>query len=131
VKKTGKPVDAYVGARVRMRRMMLKMSQTKLANGLGLTFQQVQKYEKGVNRIGASRLLQIASILQVPVEFFFEGAPTASGQPRGKGDAPDYMSDFFATKDGLALSKAFARIKQPQLRRRVVHLVEEIASDSD
>src|SRR5579863_10584435 len=73
--KSGNPIDAYVGARLRIRRMMLKMSQAKLGKALGLTFQQVQKYEKGVNRIGAGRLQQLAGILQVPVEYFFEGAP--------------------------------------------------------
>jgi len=75
-KKAPNPVDKHVGSRVRMRRMMLGMSQEKLGNNLGLTFQQVQKYEKGTNRIGASRLQQISHILQVPVSFFFDGAPT-------------------------------------------------------
>ena len=74
-KKSPNPIDRYVGARVRMRRMMLGMSQEKLGDALGLTFQQVQKYEKGANRIGASRLQHIAVIFQVPVSFFFEGAP--------------------------------------------------------
>jgi transcriptional regulator with XRE-family HTH domain len=78
VKKVTNPVDKHVGRRVRMRRMMLAMSQLKLGDALGLIFQQVQKYEKGTNRIGASRLQQISHILQVPVTFFFEGAPTAS-----------------------------------------------------
>src|SRR5690349_17989111 len=78
-KKAPNPTDKHVGARVRMRRMMMSMSQEKLGDALGLTFQQVQKYEKGANRIGASRLQQIAHILQVPVSFFFEGAPSAPG----------------------------------------------------
>ena len=126
-------IDNHVGSRVRMRRLMLDLSQTQLADGLGLTFQQVQKYEKGTNRIGSSRLMHIANILQVSVEFFFEGAPTSPGQVRGKGDAttPDYVSDFLATSDGLSLTKAFMQIKQPALRRHIVHLVEEIASDTD
>jgi transcriptional regulator with XRE-family HTH domain len=127
--KSGNPIDKHVGARVRMRRMMLKMSQTKLGDALGLTFQQVQKYEKGVNRIGAGRLLAIAGILQVPVEFFFEGAPQAS-QNKHKEPVSDYVQEFLSTKDGLALTKAFTQIKQPALRRAIVHLVEEIASDS-
>jgi len=88
VKKPPSPVDKYVGSRVRMRRKMLGMSQEKLADGLGLTFQQVQKYEKGANRIGASRLQQISHILQIPVPFFFEGAPHVTGQPERIGDAP-------------------------------------------
>jgi transcriptional regulator with XRE-family HTH domain len=127
------PVDKHVGSRVRMRRMMLKMSQTKLGDALGLTFQQVQKYEKGTNRIGAGRLMHIASILRVPVQFFFEGAPTFPGQrhSHGKTPASDYVSDFFATNTGLALTKAFMQIKQRAVRRRIVHLVEEIAGDSD
>src|SRR6266571_4043505 len=113
LKKSPNPVDKHVGSRVRMRRMMLGMSQEKLGDALDLTFQQVQKYEKGTNRIGASRLLHIASILQVPVEFFFEGAPTSPGQSHGrKGNStPDYVSDFLATSDGLSLTKAFMQIK--------------------
>src|SRR5436853_3636925 len=92
--KTADPVDKHVGGRVRMRRMMLGMSQEKLGDGLGLTFQQVQKYEKGTNRISASRLQQSASILQVPVTFFFEGAPGVARQPKGSAPSPDYVTDF-------------------------------------
>ena len=130
-KKSPNPVDRHVGARVRMRRMMLSMSQGKLGDALGLTFQQVQKYEKGTNRIGASRLQHIAQIFQVPVSFFFEGAPNFPGHhaPPGMSEAPSpaYVSDFLATSDGLALTKAFMRIKSTKLRRRVVDLVEEIS----
>ncbi len=130
-KKVPDPTDKHVGARVRMRRMMLSMSQEKLGDGLGLTFQQVQKYEKGTNRIGATRLQHIASILQVPVSFFFEGAPRAP-HANGMGEAPSpaYVSDFLATSDGLSLTKAFMRIKNSKLRRRIVDLVEHIAKDS-
>ena len=133
-KKSPNPIDKHVGSRVRMRRMMLSMSQEKLGDALGLTFQQVQKYEKGTNRIGASRLQQISHILQVPVAFFFEGAPNLSGTPSdGMKEAPSpaYISDFLATSDGLALTKAFMRIKEQKLRRRIVDLVEEIAGDRD
>jgi transcriptional regulator with XRE-family HTH domain len=130
-KKAPNPIDRHVGSRVRMRRMMLGMSQEKLGNALGLTFQQVQKYEKGTNRIGASRLQQIAHILQVPVSFFFEGAPavTTGTRSEGMGEAPSpaYVSDFLATSDGLALTKAFTRISDSKLRRRIVDLVEQIA----
>ena len=124
-------VDKHVGSRIRMRRMMLGMSQEKLANGLGLTFQQVQKYESGTNRIGASRLLRISQILQVPVSFFFEGLPHASGQRERTGELPSpaYVSEFLATTDGLALIKAFMRVKSSMLRRRIVELVKEIAGD--
>jgi transcriptional regulator with XRE-family HTH domain len=127
-KKAPNPIDRHVGSRVRMRRMMLSMSQEKLGDALGLTFQQVQKYEKGTNRIGASRLQQIAHILQVPVSFFFEGAPH-SGHAGGMSEAPSpaYVADFLATSDGLSLTKAFMRIKSSKLRRRIVDLVEQIA----
>ena len=129
-KKAPNPIDKHVGSRVRMRRMMLSMSQEKLGDALGLTFQQVQKYEKGSNRIGASRLQQIAGILQVTVSFFFEGAPNIPGQATGMSEAPSpaYVSDFLATSDGLALTKAFVEIKDKKLRRRIVDLVEAIAS---
>lgn len=131
-KKVPNPTDKHVGSRVRMRRMMLGMSQEKLGDALGLTFQQVQKYEKGTNRIGASRLQQISHVLQVPVEFFFEGGPGAQMGSRGEGmsDAPSpaYVADFLATSDGLALTKAFMRIEDPKLRRRIVDLVEQIAT---
>ena len=133
-KKAPNPIDKHVGSRVRMRRMMLNMSQEKLGDALGLTFQQVQKYEKGTNRIGASRLQQIAHILQVPVSFFFEGAPHIPGTPTsGMSEAPSpaYVSDFLATSDGLSLTKAFMRIKNSKLRRRIVDLVEQIAGEDD
>src|SRR5579862_2866744 len=130
-KKAPNPVDKHVGSRVRMRRMMLAMSQEKLGDALGLTFQQVQKYEKGTNRIGASRLQQISHILQVQVSFFFEGAPTVGTGSRQEGFAeassPAYVSDFLATSDGLALTKAFMKIADSKLRRRIVDLVEQIA----
>ena len=131
-KKAPNPIDKHVGSRVRMRRMMLSMSQEKLGDALGLTFQQVQKYEKGTNRIGASRLQQISTILQVPVAFFFEGAPDLGGvrAPGGKdAPSPTYVADFLATSDGLALTKAFMRIGDPKLRRRIVDLVEQIAGE--
>ena len=102
------------------------MSQDKLGHAIGLTFQQVQKYEKGTNRIGSSRLQQIANILQVPVTFFFEGAP-GQIKPDGKAPSPNYVSEFLATVDGLALTKAFMRIKDAKLRRSIVNLVDEVA----
>ena len=129
-KKIPNPVDRHVGSRVRMRRLMLAMSQTKLAEKLGLTFQQVQKYEKGTNRMGSSRLQQTANILKVPVTFFFEDAP---GQPTLDGNAPSpaYVSEFLATKDGLTLTKAFMQIKDTTLRRIIVELIGEIAATPD
>ena len=133
IKKTPDPIDKHVGSRVRMRRLMLSMSQEKLGDALGLTFQQVQKYEKGTNRIGASRLQQISNILQVPVSFFFEGAPHLHGRSGGMSEAPspDYVSEFIATSDGLSLIKAFTLIKNKKLRRRIVDLVEQIADEDD
>src|ERR1700730_14083060 len=133
-KKSPNPIDKHVGSRVRMRRMMLAMSQEKLGDALGLTFQQVQKYEKGTNRIGASRLQQISHILQVPVAFFFEGAPNLHGSADGgmkEATSPAYVSDFLATSEVFSLRHAFMRIKEPRLRRRIVDLVEEIVGDDD
>jgi transcriptional regulator with XRE-family HTH domain len=133
IKKAPNPIDKHVGSRVRMRRMMLGMSQEKLGDALDLTFQQVQKYEKGTNRIGASRLQHISLILQVPVAFFFEGAPATPGHPAEMGEAPSpaYVSDFLASSEGLALTKAFMRIRDPKVRRRVVDLVEAIVGEEE
>jgi transcriptional regulator with XRE-family HTH domain len=128
IKKAPNPIDKHVGSRVRMRRMILQMSQEKLGDALALTFQQVQKYEKGTNRIGASRMQQIAQVLQVPVSFFFEGAPGACVPQDGEPSSPSFVSDFLASADGLALSRAFTRLKDAKLRRRIVDLVEEIAA---
>jgi transcriptional regulator with XRE-family HTH domain len=129
------PTDKHVGSRLRMRRLMLDMSQSKVADALGLTFQQVQKYEKGANRIGASRLQHLSQILRVPVPFFFEGAPVASGirpSAGGKAEAPSpsYVADFLATSDGLSLVKAFMCIEDAKLRRAIVRLVEGIVPEN-
>ncbi len=127
--KAPNPVDKYVGSRVRMRRIMLGMSQEKLGEALGLTFQQVQKYEKGTNRVGASRIQQISEILQVPVSFLFEGSPGATdAKPNSEAISPAYVSDFLATSEGLALTRAFTRIGDAKLRRSIVELVEQIAA---
>jgi transcriptional regulator with XRE-family HTH domain len=128
--KAPNPVDKYVGSRVRMRRIMLGMSQEKLGDALGLTFQQVQKYEKGTNRVGASRIQQIAEILQIPVSFLFDGGPSGTINADGtiEGPSPSYVSDFLATSEGLALTRAFTRISDAKLRRSIVELVEQIAS---
>ena len=128
-KKVPNPIDRHVGSRVRMRRMLAGVSQEKLGAALGLTFQQVQKYEKGANRISASRLQQIAKMLDVPVSYFFEGAPTGDGpSAAGFSDIPStaYVSDFLATSEGVQLTKAFVRIKSPRVRRRIVDLVESL-----
>jgi transcriptional regulator with XRE-family HTH domain len=127
------PTDKYVGSRVRMRRMMLGMSQEKLADALGLTFQQIQKYEKGTNRISASRLQAICQILDTPVHFFFEGAPLSGKGMETPGDSPSpaYVTDFLTTADGLALVKAFVRIKDASVRRSIVRMVQAITGESE
>jgi transcriptional regulator with XRE-family HTH domain len=134
MKRLPNPIDKHVGARVRMRRIMLGLSQEKLAEALGVTFQQVQKYEKGTNRIGASRLQEISKTLQSPPAFFFEGAPTGE-IPTDMGFSEPastaYVTDFLSTAEGLQLNKAFARIKDPKVRRRVLDLVVSLAPPED
>ncbi len=131
-KKTPNPIDRHVGSRVRMRRMMISMSQEKLGERLGITFQQVQKYEKGTNRIGASRLHQIANILSVPVAFFYEDMPGGEAAAAGFGETanPVYISEFMASSEGLALAKAFMKVTDPKVRRRIVDLVEAMVAAS-
>jgi transcriptional regulator with XRE-family HTH domain len=127
-------IDGHVGARVRMRRVLVGMSQEKLGERLGLTFQQVQKYEKGTNRIGASRLQQISDILGVPVSFFFEGAPTRSPTAPGgfaESISSTHVVDFLSTTEGLHLNKAFVRIQDARTRRKIVELVRAIAGDEE
>lgn len=130
--KVPNPIDRHVGARVRMRRMMIGMSQERLGEALGLTFQQVQKYEKGTNRISASRLQQISETLNIPLAFFFKGAPVAEGGAVNGGfaeSAPEegYASDFVMTAEGLSLNRAFARITDPKVRKRIVDLIVALA----
>jgi len=130
-KKIPNPIDKHVGSRVRMRRMMISMSQEKLGENLGITFQQIQKYEKGTNRIGASRMQNISNVLGVPVSFFFDGAPNSG--PVGTAGfseeaSPAYLSDFLSTSDGIALTRAFLKIPDAKVRRRIVDLVEALAS---
>jgi len=131
MKKTPDPVDKHVGARVRMRRMLVGMSQEKLGEALGLTFQQVQKYEKGSNRIGASRLQQISTVLNVPVDFFFEGAPFAAQTPGLSDTGSSYMVEFLSTPEGIQLNRAFNRISDAAVRRKIVDLVVALAGGAD
>lgn len=131
-KKSPNPIDIHVGSRVRLRRMMLGMSQEKLGDALGITFQQIQKYEKGTNRVGASRLQNISTVLKVPVSFFFEDAPGGQGEDGGFAEAPrSYVVDFLSSSEGLALNKAFVRIEDPKVRRKVVDLVQALAAGGD
>jgi transcriptional regulator with XRE-family HTH domain len=122
-------IDVHVGSRMRMRRMMLGMSQKKLGDAFGLTFQQVQKYERGTNRMGASRLQQAADILGVAVSYFFEGGADGPFESPG-GLSPSYVDNFAASEDRLRLAKAFMQIR-PAARRCIVALVDEIAKDDE
>jgi transcriptional regulator with XRE-family HTH domain len=126
--KSPNATDKHVGARVRMRRLMLGMSQTKLGEAVGLTFQQIHKYEKGTNRIGGSRLQQFAHILHVPVPFFFEGLPQVSESSDEGAASPAYVDDFLASSEGLSLTRSFMAIDNPKLRRCIVDLVEQLAA---
>lgn len=124
----GKP-DIELGKRIRLRRVEQRISQAELGDQLGVSFQQVQKYEKGTNRVGASRIQQISEILRVPVSFLFEGGPrgTANAEDFSEGTSPAYVSDL-ATSEGLALTRAFTRISDAKLRRSIVEMVEQIAA---
>jgi transcriptional regulator with XRE-family HTH domain len=127
------PVDVHVGARVRLRRMLLGMSQEKLGEHLGLTFQQIQKYEKGINRIGASRLYDLSKVLSVPVQFFYEELAVADGTTAAgfaERPAESYAVEFLGSREGLELNKAFARITDPRVRRSIVDLVRAFAGET-
>lgn len=128
------PIDAHVGGRVRLRRMLLGMSQERLAEKLGLTFQQVQKYEKGINRIGASRLYELSQLLGVGVDFFYEEAPVSGGAMApapGFADTAgeNYIVDFLNSREGLDLNRAFTRITDPKVRRSIIDLVRSLADE--
>jgi transcriptional regulator with XRE-family HTH domain len=126
------PIDVHVGGRIRMRRNMLGMSQEKLGERLGVTFQQVQKYEKGTNRVGASRLQDIASILSAPVSYFFENAPSkeASAMPvHAEEPANAMVMEFCSSAEGLTLNRAFVKISSPKTRKRIIELVRALADE--
>lgn len=126
-KKVPNPVDVHVGSRVRLRRMLVGMSQEKLGDTLNLTFQQVQKYEKGANRIGASRLYQISQVLGVPVQFFFDDMPASENDSSSsEGAAAPYVMDFVSSAEGLQLNRAFTRIDQPAVRKKLLELVKSL-----
>lgn len=132
-KKKPNPIDVHVGGRIRLRRNMLGMSQEKLGENLGITFQQIQKYEKGTNRVGASRLQAISSILNVPVSFFFEDAPGHEGAAATglAEDSTTYVVDFLNSAEGIQLNRAFARISEPKVRRKIIDLVKALAQEAD
>ncbi|HEX4192364.1 MAG TPA: helix-turn-helix transcriptional regulator [Stellaceae bacterium] len=125
------PVDVHVGSRVRLRRTLLGMSQEKLGDALGLTFQQVQKYERGANRVGASRLYDLSRVLDVPVSFFFEEFGDASAAQNGAGEATTgdpYQANPMMKRETLELVRAYLRIADPQIKRRVFELTKALAS---
>lgn len=131
-KKKPNPIDIHVGSRIRLRRNMMNMSQEKLGELLGITFQQIQKYEKGTNRVGASRLQAIASILTVPPAFFFEDAPGANNTLHGgfaEDNSASYIVDFLSSTEGLRLNRAFVKIADANVRKKVVDLVESLADE--
>lgn len=127
-KKTPNPIDVHVGGRIRLRRNMLGISQEKLGDALGITFQQIQKYEKGTNRVGASRLQAIGSVLEVPAAFFFEDAPGGSDGLEEE-NTTSYVVDFLSSTEGLHLNRAFVRIADPKVRRKIIDLVRALAGE--
>lgn len=132
-KKSPSAIDVHVGGRVRLRRTMQGMSQEKLGQALGISFQQIQKYEKGTNRIGASRMHQIASVLDVPVSFFFEDAPGPGDRGNegfGETEATSFVLDFASSRDGIELNRAFVRITNSALRKQVIEMVRTLANET-
>lgn len=131
--KSPDPIDVYVGARVRLRRKVLGISQEALAGAIGLTFQQVQKYERGSNRISASKLYRIAKILTAPMNYFFDGVPDPDGDGMpmdATGDGPERRAnDFLMTPEGVELAQYFPGIERTRTRRRVLDLVRSLAED--
>lgn len=128
--RTPNPVDIHVGSRVRLRRQVLKLSQEKLGDQLGVTFQQVQKYERGANRVGASRLWRMSEILEVPINFFFEGLDNRMAF-LGVSEDPQapIIYDFINSSDGIALAMAVSQIKSKPVRRRILELARSLAED--
>jgi len=128
--RSANPVDVHVGTRVRLRRQVLKMSQEKLGDQLGVTFQQVQKYERGANRIGASRLWKISDVLNVPINFFFDGLNDQAAQGEfAENDQMPIVYDFINSPDGVALAKAVSQIKSKAVRRQILELARSLAND--
>ncbi|WP_075997794.1 helix-turn-helix domain-containing protein [Salaquimonas pukyongi] len=127
------PIDIHVGSRIRLRRTMLGLSQEKLGDALGITFQQIQKYEKGANRVGASRLQEISRVLKTPVAFFFEGAPGQDTSDAGfkETSSANYVVDFLSSNEGLQLNRAFVKIEDPKVRKKLVELAKALANISE
>jgi transcriptional regulator with XRE-family HTH domain len=130
MKKDGRPrpVDLHVGSRIRLRRTLLAMSQERLGDALDLTFQQVQKYERGVNRVGASRLFDLSRVLDVPISFFFDDMPetmTGAGAALLENQAP-FGDDIMSRRETLALVRAYYQIADPSLRKKVFNLIKSM-----
>lgn len=132
-KKQPNPIDVHVGGRIRLRRTLLGMSQDRLGTSLGITFQQIQKYERGMNRVGASRLQLMANILDVPVSFFFDDAPSHNDNAPSALGSPkiDYINQFLASSEGLQLNRAFLKIEDPKIRRGIIALTKTLAADDE
>ena len=132
-KKRPNPVDVHVGARIRLRRNMIGMSQEKLGESLGITFQQIQKYEKGMNRVGASRLQAIGNILNIPVTFFFDDMPGQSDKPKGFDEESEttYVVGFLNSSEGIQLARAFAKITDAKVRRKILDLVRTLGDEEE
>ncbi|NMD07377.1 MAG: helix-turn-helix transcriptional regulator [Phyllobacteriaceae bacterium] len=125
-------IDVHVGTRIRMRRQLINMSQERLGELLGITFQQVQKYEKGANRISASRLFYAAKTLGVPINFFFEGLPGLEGEGGMKeGAQPDEFLAALMTAEGIQLAKAFRDATSPHKRKLIAALARQVADSKD
>jgi transcriptional regulator with XRE-family HTH domain len=125
------PIDVHVGTRIRVRRLMLGLSQEKLAHGLGITFQQVQKYEKGTNRVGASRLQHIATLLSTPISYFFaEEDSSLLAKPETSANE-DAIISFLSSREGIELNKAFLKLENPRVRQRVLQLVTSISKHEE
>ena len=123
------PIDVHVGARVKLRRMILGMSQETLGKSLGLTFQQIQKYEKGVNRIGASRIFELSKLLDVPIQYFYNdyGDTIGAASDTARSDDGDMFMTLVNSPEGVQLCRSFSEIKDPQVKKRVLELVKSIA----
>jgi transcriptional regulator with XRE-family HTH domain len=132
MKKAPNPIDQQVGARLRMQRMLVGMSQEKLGEALGVTFQQIQKYEKGSNRVSASTLKQIAQALNVPPSFFLEDATPRSAAPGfAESGSGSYVVEFLSTSEGVELNRSFSSIRDPKIRKAIVDFIVSLARNLD
>lgn len=133
-RKTPNPIDVHVGSRLRLRRTILGFSQEKLGDAVGITFQQIQKYEKGLNRIGASRLQQLSETLKMPVSYFFEDLPSKNDSKQSsfaEGNTPEYIMDLFTSPDSIQLQRAFVKITDKKVRKRIIDLVISLGNDNE